>query len=263
MDNQALKERLETLIAEGQQFNYESIDTPMDYIDKMPPEWDVWVRRVSNIIKNSFEGKSAPYMLVNNGENLSDNLQGHDEPQFNHAKATLIKALEEGLKVVEKDLYGEMLRQHTELSNHFDPRQIFIVHGHNHEAKNELEIFIKEIGLDPIVLHRKPDEGQTLIEKFEKHSKVGYAIILLTPDDVVHSSEKDKEERRARQNVIFEFGYFVGMLTRKRVCCLYQENVTLPSDVSGLIYKPFKSHIEEVKYALIKELKSAGYQTGI
>ena len=138
--------------------------------------------------------------------------------------------------------------------------KIFIVHGHDENLKNQLEIFISENGLEPIVLHRKADEGLTVIEKFEKHSEVGYAFILLTPDDIGYSIEDvSKKEMRARQNVIWEFGYFVGKLGRNKVCCLYKEGVTLPTDVSGMLYKKIKKNVEEVGYAIFKELKIAGY----
>jgi predicted nucleotide-binding protein len=144
---------------------------------------------------------------------------------------------------------------------------IFIVHGHDHRAKAELETFLKEIGLTPIVLHRKPDEGQTLIEKFERHSDVGYAFILLTPDETAYlTSEEAKpdadriKEKRARPNVIFEFGYFIGKLGRSRVCCLHTGNVSIPSDLDGLLYKPFQVSIDEIAYSIIKELKAIGYK---
>ena len=144
--------------------------------------------------------------------------------------------------------------------------KVFIVHGHDEVSKNSLEVFLREIGLEPVVLHRQADEGLTVIEKFEKHSDVGYAFILLTPDEIAYlKSEEHKidserrKEYRARPNVIFEFGFFVGKLGRSKVCCLYTGEVTLPSDVSGMIYKKYNSSIEEVAYSIIKDLKASGY----
>ena len=58
------------------------------------------------------------------------------------------------------------------------------MHGRNEIAKTNLEVFLHEISLEPVVLHRQADEGLTIIEKFEKHSNVGYAFILLTPDEI-------------------------------------------------------------------------------
>ncbi|MGR1198113.1 nucleotide-binding protein [Aeromonas hydrophila] len=145
-------------------------------------------------------------------------------------------------------------------------KKVFVVHGHDEIAKTNLEVFLHEIGLIPIVLHRQADEGLTIIEKFEKHSDVSYAFILLTPDEIsylIADEEKDDNQRgkefRARPNVIFEFGYFVGRLGRSRVCCLYTGDVSLPSDVNGMIYKKFTNSIEEVAYSIIKDLKASGY----
>lgn len=162
---------------------------------------------------------------------------------------------------------SELALEKSEATKPKRPNKVFIVHGHDHAAKAELEIFLREIGLEPVVLHREADEGLTIIEKFEKHSSVGYALILLTPDDVVQPSTtsevaKESLEYRARQNVIFEFGFFVGKLGRSRVCCIYRRNVTPPSDISGLVYKQYREHINEIKYELLKELRKAGYEVG-
>lgn len=145
--------------------------------------------------------------------------------------------------------------------------KVFIVHGHDQALKSDLEIFLKNIGLEPIVLHRQPDEGLTIIEKLEKFTDVGYAFILLTPDDIGYSVEelkKEEKERsieyRSRQNVIFEFGYLIGKLGRARVCCIYKEQTALPTDISGLLYKKVTTSIEDIGYAIIKELKTAGYE---
>lgn len=145
-------------------------------------------------------------------------------------------------------------------------KKVFVVHGHDEVAKTNLEVFLHEIGLESIVLHRQADEGLTVIEKFEKHADVGYAFIVLTPDEVAYLAKEEslpddqrKKERRARPNVIFEFGYFVGKLGRSRVCCVYTGDVTLPSDINGLIYKKFERSVEEVAYGIMKDLKAAGY----
>ena len=146
---------------------------------------------------------------------------------------------------------------------HTISNKIFIVHGHDHALKNDLEIFLKNVGLEPIVLHRQSDEGLTIIEKLEKFTDVGYAFVLLTPDDIgypIKKLEKEEKERakeyRARQNVIFEFGYLVGKLNRNRVCCIYKEQITLPTDIAGLLYKKVITSIEDIGLAIIKELKA-------
>ena len=141
-----------------------------------------------------------------------------------------------------------------------------MVHGHDSELKTDVERFLHEIGLEPVVLHRQPDEGATIIEKFEKHADVGYAFVLLTPDEVAFTADQEnlpegqrKTERRARPNVIFEFGYFVGRLGRPRVCCLHKGDVSIPSDLDGLVYKKIGASIDEQALSIIRELTAAGY----
>ncbi len=145
-------------------------------------------------------------------------------------------------------------------------KKIFVVHGHDEKIKTELELFLHENHLEPVVLHRQADQGLTIIEKFEKYSDVGYAFILLTPDEIAYLASEDSKpdnerhkEFRARPNVLFEFGYFVGKLGRSRVCCLYTGNVSLPSDVQGMIYKGYNKIFKEIEYDLIKELRASGY----
>lgn len=148
--------------------------------------------------------------------------------------------------------------------------KVFIVHGKDDRPKLELARMLeKDLGLEAIILHEQPSEGRTIIESIEKFSDVGYAFIILTPDDVGLSSQDIAHEssllkRRPRQNVIFEFGFFVGKLGRKRTCCLYQESVEeLPSDIHGIVYKKFRQSVRECYADIVKELKAAGYKLPI
>lgn len=139
-----------------------------------------------------------------------------------------------------------------------DNRKIFVVHGHAEETKNAVATFLRSLGLEVIILHEQANQGQTIVEKFEKHSNVGFAVVLLTPDDfggpVSHPEEMQK---RARQNVILELGIFIGKLGRERVCPIYVEGVELPSDIHGVLYVPYDVG-GNWKAALVKELGAAG-----
>jgi predicted nucleotide-binding protein len=167
---------------------------------------------------------------------------------------------------VQDDAFGESKRPKSISSSSALSNRIFVVHGHDHATKTELEVFLTSLGIEPVVLHRQPDQGRTLIEKFEQHSDVGFAFILLTPNDVAYKADQEtladvdrKKEFRARPNVIFEFGYFVGNLGRRRVCCLVKGEVARPSDIDGLVYKAIPESIEAIGFSIIKELKAAGY----
>lgn len=136
--------------------------------------------------------------------------------------------------------------------------EIFIVHGHDHHLRNEVHLFLQRVtGTNPVVLDFEASGGKTLIEKFEaKASEASVAVVLLTPDDIgaAKSSPSDLQPR-ARQNVVFEMGFFVGSLTRSRVITI-NDGVETPSDVAGLVYIPRDAPNWYEK--LRKELVAAG-----
>lgn len=139
-----------------------------------------------------------------------------------------------------------------------DNRKIFLVHGHADETKNIVAKFLRSLGLEVIILHEQANQGQTIVEKFEKHSDVGFAVVLLTPDDFGGSvKHPEQARRRARQNVILELGIFIGKLGRERVCPLYVEEVELPSDIHGVLYVRYDQS-GNWRSELRKELVAAG-----
>jgi predicted nucleotide-binding protein len=138
-------------------------------------------------------------------------------------------------------------------------KDIFVIHGHDSGAKEEVARYLTKLGLNPIILHEQANQGRTIIEKFESYALVPYAIAIFTPDDVGASvNNKDNLHPRARQNVLFEFGYFIGKLGRKFVCGLVKEGIEIPSDYSGVLYIPFDNS-GSWKFHLVKELKAAGF----
>lgn len=144
--------------------------------------------------------------------------------------------------------------------DHFDKRKVFIVHGHDVEAKLEVARFIEKLNLEPIILHEQANDGLTIIEKIEKYSDVGFGIVLYTACDIGYAKEREKEKMdRARQNVVFEHGYLIAKLGRKNVCALVRDNIEVPNDISGIVYVPLDKN-DGWKIALAKEMKSAGYK---
>jgi hypothetical protein len=139
-----------------------------------------------------------------------------------------------------------------------DSRRVFVVHGHDGEAKEAVARFLEKLGLQPVILHEQANKGLTVIEKFEANSDVAFAVVLLTPDDVGKpASEKGKSRRRARQNVVFELGFFFAKLGRGRVCALYRGEVEKPSDVDGVVYVTYDDH-DGWKGKLAKEIRESG-----
>lgn len=138
--------------------------------------------------------------------------------------------------------------------------KVFIVHGHDEGALQGLARFLEKLGLEVIVLKEQPNEGRTIIEKYEIYAReVGFAVVLLTPDDLGAAITETEQNRRARQNVIFELGYFTGRLGRGRVCLLRKGDVEIPSDLFGVIYTEMDI-AEGWKTKLVAELKAASLQ---
>ena len=143
------------------------------------------------------------------------------------------------------------------VTTHVDNQSVFLVHGHDEAAKHTTARFLEQLHLRAVILSERPDEGRTVIEKFERNSDVGFAVVLMTPDDMGYQRGMEDQPRpRARQNVILELGYFVGRLTRARVAVLYKGSVELPSDYHGVIYIQMDEG-DGWKLRLAKELKHA------
>jgi predicted nucleotide-binding protein len=87
-------------------------------------------------------------------------------------------------------------------------RKVFVVHGHDVEAKETVARFLEKLELEPIILHEQPSQGRTVIEKFETSSSdVAFAVVLLTPDDLGCAANVSPEYRaRARQNKFVPVG---------------------------------------------------------
>lgn len=135
--------------------------------------------------------------------------------------------------------------------------KVFIVHGHDDGARETVARFLERIGLEAIILHEQANQGRTVIEKVVAHGDVGFAVVLLTPDDE-GCAKGGNLEPRARQNVLLELGYFIGRLGRDKVCALKRGTLEIPSDFAGVVWEQMDS-AGGWKQALARELAAAGH----
>ena len=191
----------------------------------------------------------------------------NDERAMN-SKAKLLAMLVGTHQATEGNCETSRLTEKSQIQNEVVvmSTKVFIVHGHDDAMKQSVARTLEKLKLEPIILHEQPDSGKTIIEKLEGHAISGFAVILLSPDDMGYLKDekaKDKGAKnakpRARENVILELGYFVGSLGRDKVMALKRGNdLEVPSDLSGVVYTPFDDHgAWEMK--LVRELKAAGY----
>jgi len=136
---------------------------------------------------------------------------------------------------------------------------VFVVHGRDEARKHEVARALQRLtGNEPIILHEQANSGRTLIEKFETNAaNAGFAVVIATGDDFGRDSSEANERPRARQNVIFEMGFFYGVIGRARVALLYESDVEIPSDINGIAYIPLDS-VGAWKMTLARELETAG-----
>ena len=163
-----------------------------------------------------------------------------------------------GLKSISDKLELFKMTSMNENKNDYDNNKVFIVHGHDNETKQMVARVIEKLDLTPVILHEQPNEGQTIIEKLEKHSDVGFAFVILSPDDEGKAINAKELKKRARQNVLVELGYFIGKLGRKRVCPLHVPEVEIPSDFDGVLYIPIDG-AGSWKIKIVQELQNIGY----
>lgn len=160
--------------------------------------------------------------------------------------------------------FATYVEQHVSMPDVIETRptdfhRVFIVHGHYEATREAVARFITLLGMEPVILHEQANRGMTIVEKLEANANVGYAIVLLTPDDLGRGNSEDEEKPRARQNVILELGYFLGRLGRERVTAILQGEVEVPSDYMGVIYTTFDDK-GAWRQSLARELKNAGYE---
>ncbi|MCL1123320.1 TIR domain-containing protein [Shewanella surugensis] len=138
--------------------------------------------------------------------------------------------------------------------------KVFIVHGHNSDAKEKTARFVEKLGFEAIILHEQASKSRTIIEKIEDYSnETDFAIVLYTPDDVGNVKtevELGQLNTRARQNVVFEHGFLIGKLGRENVVPLVSGKVELPSDISGMVY----ISDQDWQIDIAKEMSAVGYK---
>jgi len=145
------------------------------------------------------------------------------------------------------------------------PKQVFIVHGHDDTAREQLELVLHKLGLDPYVLANTGGHGLTIIEALEakigKNAATSFGIVLMTPDDMGYALSKGQDfvQPRARQNVVLEMGMLISSIGRRNMAILVKGHLEKPSDADGILYIPFNNHVKETVPRLANRLKESGF----
>jgi predicted nucleotide-binding protein len=177
------------------------------------------------------------------------------------SKARSIALLEQAIASLEEriaEATSDLAREEPINYSAAVSRKIFLVHGHEEGPREAVARFLEKMDFTPIILHEQANQGRTIIEKFEAHANVGFAVVLLTPDDM-GGPRDGVQQPRARQNVVLELGYFIGKLGRRHVCAIKSGELEMPSDIIGVVWTPFDNN-GAWKAALAKELEAVGHE---
>jgi predicted nucleotide-binding protein len=147
--------------------------------------------------------------------------------------ASLVESLEGKLKDLEGEPAVEKQPGTSEATS--DNRRVFVVHGHDDGAKEAVTRFLAKLDMKPEVLHERPDEGTTVLDKLGVRAPNDFAVFMLTADDIRQSSPQQNEEKDVMpRNAMFDLGFFLGSLGRERVVVLRKGNGVSPFDYYGV-----------------------------
>lgn len=218
----------------------------------------------------SWKTRAERFLRTHYGENSKEVLDFRNTHfslmiyTFNETESDYIEACKSGLVESKAvfEVYLEELKENdvtpdneATQDNSISKSKVFVVHGHDEALKQEVARIVEKQGLEAIILSEQANHGKTIIEKFEENTDVGAAICLFTGDDYGKAKDVEDDNLRARQNVVFEAGYFMGKLGRENVILIANPEIELPSDLQGVVYTNDKSWQIDV----LKELREIGY----
>ncbi len=224
-----LTEEMEELIRIGKELKPSDIGAVLwGSSGKRHHEFTAWRLRCLGVLREL--GSSAEHLLPTVENKLT-------ETAYKQSVQRILGAMVAARNITERTEPSTRARTTVEGAG-----SVFVVHGHDHAALQQMARLIEKLGLRPIVLFEEASRGRTIIEKLEEHSGASAAVVLLTPDDIgAPAGDPQRTMPRARQNVILELGYFLGSLGRQRVVVMYTDGVELPSDYAGVEYIKFDS----------------------
>lgn len=265
VSRQETRTRIEQQIEKGKALASTPINSEED-LDKARADVSRWEKFTEELLKRLFTNQSLAeeFMQFYGSVSYVDADLSFYEGQFREDVVDHVNPLESMVERLE--LLPEpaaVVAAPVVVSPGAKSRKVFVVHGHDETARLAVSRFLERLRLHPIVLHEQANKGKTLIEKFLANSDVAFAVVIMTADDVgEEKSKRDALRARARQNVIFELGFFIGKIGRENVCALYEEGVELPSDYGSVAYVSMRPG-GGWELEVARELRAAGIEVDL
>ena len=220
------------------------------------PDFQAWITRAHKYLIDIYGKNSYQYRKFRNiSYILSSYNNWTPESEFIEACARGLQTAKAILEFYLEDMNDSVNCDRGKNLNEKDYSKVFIVHGHDGELKQKVARLIERQGLDAIILNEQTYTGKTIIEKLESIDNVAGVVCLFTADDEGKSKTEDILHKRARQNVIFETGYYIGQLGRNHIIIVCDDDIEVPSDMSGILYV----NASDWQLRLLRELREMGY----
>jgi predicted nucleotide-binding protein len=257
--------RLEKRIAD-----LEALD-PQTVQKRWAPEVAVLQTAIEETLADVFGQDSSEYARYTDAATLDHGAIIVGRPaSLPEARQYLTEGKQRSIALLRQAIRGleERLESQAQVSGYAAPatlsnlaaRKVFVVHGHDEGARESVARFLDKLDLESIILHERPNKGRTLITKFrEESADIGFAVVLMTPDDQGGKAGQADTQPRARQNVVFELGFFIGALGPERVAALVKGDIERPSDFDGVVYIDLDD-AGGWKQQLGRELQAAGFE---
>lgn len=224
------------------------------YISSSSPDFKAWKTKADRLLIRRFGEDSYEFNSFNKIRySLSIFASSTPESAFVDACADGLRKAKAVLETYLDEFSAEGETGST--ANVGDYSKVFIVHGHNGELRERVARIIERQGLTAVILNEQSNQGKTIIEKLEIEGDAAGAVCLFTADDEGRAQAEQSAKPRARQNVVFEAGYFIGRLGRENVAILVDKGIEIPSDLQGVVY----TGSDNWEFGLLKGLKSMGY----
>ena len=234
-------------------------------IEQFKNEFYKWSDYNSELLKQAFDNPDNEYRKEYDKTGITILMGDEDVMEDYHKKINkriaVLDRLITFLPLLPKveTTYNVQKENKTEV----DICKVFIVHGHDSNTRNEAELLVKQLGFEPVVLFKKPNMGDTIIEKLLRESRVAaFAIVLYTKCAEGKAVEETELKPRARQNVVFEHGLMCGLLGRKNVVALVEEGVEVPGDLSGVVYITLDA-AKRWQFDVAREMRACGLQVDL
>lgn len=252
MADNPMKKKVDEFIQRGvdirrMEFHPASGGYPFSYV--AGPLYDTWMGEINIFNERHLKEHPLYDSIATTYSHYRKNSSSHDE-MMGHLRALS----------ADVDFFEANPRQpQISTGRNVMSNKVFIVHGHDETAKLDMARTLEKAGFEAVILHEQPDAGRTIIEKFENYADVSFAVILYTECDLGRDKEMPvgSEKYRARQNVVFEHGFFIGKLGRDHVCALVKGEVETPGDLSGVVYVSMDK-AGAWKLDLAKNMKAVG-----